>query len=62
MNYDIEDYEREREKIRDANEELLELFETDLAGLSEKTIRRHIGNVDFYLNKYLLCEDARLAG
>ena len=59
MSFEIEDYERECEKIRDTNEELLELFEKDLAGLSEKTIRRHIGNVDFYINEYLLYEDAR---
>lgn len=59
MNFEIEDYEVECEKIRDANEELLELFEKDLAGLSEKTIRRHIGNVDFYINEYLLYDDVR---
>lgn len=26
--------------------------------MTEKTIDNHVGNVDFYINKYLLYEDA----
>lgn len=58
MVFDVEDYEKECKKIRTENAELLELFETDLAGLSEKTIQRHLRNVDFYINTYLLREGA----
>lgn len=56
MVFDVENYEKECKKIRTENAELLELFETDLAGLSEKTIHRHLRNVDFYINTYLLRE------
>ncbi|MCI5140388.1 MAG: recombinase [Candidatus Electrothrix sp. ATG1] len=57
---DYEKYERDCEKIRKANEKLLDEFETWLkaAGLSKKTINKHVGNLDFYLNEYLLYEDA----
>ena len=57
--FDYENYEIECERIRASNNELLEMFKNDLelAGLSEKTIRSHISNVDFYINEYLLCED-----
>ncbi len=42
------------------NDGLLELFEEDLvkSGLSSKTIRKHTINVDFYINVFLLREDA----
>ncbi len=57
--FDYENYEIECERIRASNNELLEMFKNDLelAGLSEKTIRSHISNVDFYINEYLLRED-----
>ena len=58
MFFDIENYEEECKKIRTENAKLLELFATDLDGLSEKTIQRHLRNVDFYINTYLLREDA----
>lgn len=47
-----EDYEKECNKIRHVNEELLDLFEEELiaSGLSQKTIRSHLSNVDFYIN------------
>lgn len=41
MVFDVENYEKECKKIRTENAELLELFETDLVGGSEKTIQRH---------------------
>ena len=57
--FDYDEYERECNKIRKDNEEYLELFEEDLknSGLSPKTINRHISNVDFYINEYLLREE-----
>lgn len=57
---DYEEYERLCEVRRKENEAYLETFTRTLeeAGLSEKTINRHYDNVDFYLNEYLLREDA----
>lgn len=57
--FDFEKYEAACEAIRTTNNELLDLFEKDLvlAGLSPKTIRSHLSNVDFYINEYLLRED-----
>lgn len=57
--FDYEEYEKECDRIRKDNGELLSLFESDLtnAGLSSKTIRRHLSNVDFYINEYLLREE-----
>lgn len=56
---DYNDYEKELTRIRQVNDELLELFEKDMLkdGLTEKTIHRHLTNVDFYLNTFLLRED-----
>lgn len=58
--FDFEKYEAACKAIRTANNEFLGLFEKDLvlAGLSPKTIRTHLSNVDFYINEYLLREDA----
>ena len=55
-----EDYEQEAEKIRSENEVLLKGFSKWLeqSGLKEKTIKKHTGNVWFYINEYLLYEDA----
>ena len=57
---DYEQYEIDCEKIRTANKELLTEFEDWLesAGLSSKTIKNHINNIDLYINEYLLYEDA----
>lgn len=59
MNY--EDYEKACDSIRHENAALLGIFENYLAdkGLSQKTISRHVGNVDFYINDYLLYDDVR---
>lgn len=53
-------YEADCKKIRQANDGLLADFETWLrsSGLSDKTIRNHLSNIDFYINEYLLYEDA----
>lgn len=58
--FDYEKYEQECNKIREENEEHLVEFEKYLvdAGLKDATIKRHISNVDFYINTYLLREDA----
>ena len=57
---DYEQYEIACEKIRAANEQLLAEFAGWLraAGLKEKTISNHVENMDFYLNEFLLYEDA----
>lgn len=57
---DYEQYEADCEKIRTVNKQLLTEFEDWLesSGLSPKTIRNHINNIDFYINQYLLYEDA----
>lgn len=57
---DYEKYEKDCEKIRIANEHYLNEFAAWLksSGLSEKTIKNHVFNIDFYINEYLLYEDA----
>ena len=57
---DYEKYENECRKIREANKQVLSEFELWLnsSGLSEKTINNHVANIDFYVNEYLLYEDA----
>lgn len=54
-----EKWEKESERIRKENEALLEEFKFWLSksGLGDKTINNHIGNVDFYINNYLLYSD-----
>lgn len=58
MSYD--EYEKKCEEIQIKNEVYLEEFADDLvnAGLKDKTINKHLGNVDFYINNFLLREDA----
>ena len=53
-------YEKECEEIRKENETLLSDFETWLSSKKfvRKTIDRHLSNVDFYINEFLLYEDA----
>ncbi|HAC65597.1 MAG TPA: recombinase [Cyanothece sp. UBA12306] len=57
---DYEQYEADCQKIRTANQKLLTDFESWLksSGLSQKTIKNHLSNVDLYINEYLLYEDA----
>ena len=56
---DYEKFEIECEKIKQKNEEHLDEFSKWLekSKLSEKTINRHISNIDFYINDYLLYDD-----
>ena len=55
---DWEEYEKRCDEIREENSRYLEMFSEDIMGLSPKTIRTHLDNVDFYINEYLLREDA----
>ena len=57
----FEEYDRACEEVRKENAEYLKLFEADLTekGLSPKTIRNHISNVDLFINEFLLREDAQ---
>ena len=57
---DFESYEKDCKKIKKANEQLLDEFDAwlKLSGLSDNTINNHVSNIDFYINEYLLYEDA----
>ena len=57
---DYEKYENDCKKIKKANKQLLSEFELSLksSGLSENTINNHVSNIDFYVDEYLLYEDA----
>lgn len=60
MTDDYEKYERACKRIREENDKLLDEFETYLIknGLKEKTVNGHVSNVDFYINEFLLYDDA----
>jgi hypothetical protein len=60
MDFDYEAYEKERDAIREINKLHLAGFEKWLrsSGLSEKTIDKHVSNVDFYINEFLCYYDA----
>jgi len=57
---DYEKYEADCKAIREINEKILNEFELFLkaSGLSEKTTNSHVSNIDFYINDYLLYENA----
>ncbi|CAK8722014.1 Phage integrase, N-terminal SAM-like domain [Candidatus Electrothrix laxa] len=57
---DYDKYEKNCKKIKKANKGLLNEFDAWLkaSGLSKKTIKNHLGNIEFYVNEYLLYEDA----
>ena len=57
---EFQKYEQTCERIKTENRKLLDQFSQWLSGkrLAEKTVRRHVENADFYLNHYLLYEDA----
>jgi site-specific recombinase XerD len=56
---EYEAYERECERIRKDNAVCLGIFRKSLekAGLSRKTIEGHVGNVDLFINEFLLRYD-----
>ena len=43
-----------KKKIEKQHEELLNIFKEDLSNLSDKTFKKHIQKVDFFINEYLL--------
>lgn len=55
-----EQYEKDCKRIRLENEVLLNYFKKWLSDkkLSNKTIDKHVSNADFYINDFLLDEDA----
>jgi len=60
MTDDYDQYERKCKRIRKENAKLIYQFADWLAakGLSEATIGKHCENIDFYINTFLLYEDA----
>lgn len=52
----MEDFEKKVQAIRKENKSILERFKTSLSEnkLSKATIDKHIGNIDFFINDYLL--------
>ena len=52
---DYEQYTKTCQTIQKTNNRLLQLFEEALvkSGLKEKTINRHLSNVDFFLNEFV---------
>lgn len=58
MKTEYETYEEKCKEIREENERMLELFEASMQNLKPQTIRRHLSNVAFYLDDYLLRYDA----
>jgi site-specific recombinase XerD len=57
---EYEIYEEECQKVKNENEKTLEGFKNYLKAkkLSNKTIEKHFDNISFYINEYLLYEDA----
>lgn len=57
---DYDQYLEECKKIKERNYLLLDLFKDDLiqSGLKDITISRHLSNVEFYVNEFLLYRDA----
>lgn len=53
---DYEQYSKACQTIQKTNTLLLQLFEEDLvkSGLKKNTINRHLSNVDFFLNEFLI--------
>jgi hypothetical protein len=56
MRDSADDFEQQAGKIREHNATLLDRFMRSLesSGLKEKTICKHVDNIDFFLNHYLL--------
>lgn len=58
MDFNYEEYEGKCKEIPSVNDELLKLYSFDLNNLAPKTVRKHVSNVEFYINDYLFYEDA----
>ncbi len=61
MEFDFEAYEKACVAIRESNRKLLSQFENWLLPkkLKQKTINKHLDNIGFYINEYLLYEDTK---
>jgi len=57
MAMDYAEYERKCDEVRKVNAGYLDIFEHDLQGLAPRTIEKHLNNVEFYLNEFLLYYD-----
>jgi len=60
---DYDKYAKDCEEIRKHNAQLLGDFDRWLSqkGLATRTVGKHVGNVDFYINEFLLDEEAEEA-
>jgi site-specific recombinase XerD len=58
---DYYEWEKQVKQQREENRKLLQNFSDWLSakGLSEKTINKHVTNIDFYINEFLLYEDVK---
>jgi len=57
---DYEKYEKECDRIRQDNIQLLHKFDAWLEekALADDTIQKHVSNIEFYINHFLLYEEA----
>jgi hypothetical protein len=57
---DYEKYEKECNRIQQDNSKLLDEFGAWLEGkgLTDNTVQKHVSNIEFYINHFLLYEDA----
>lgn len=44
----------DKEKIEKQHEELLNIFKEDLSNLSDKTFKKHIQKVDFFIQRIFI--------
>ncbi len=47
------DFEEEAGRLRAENQKYLDLFEQSLQGMAPRTIRKHLSNMDLFLNDFL---------
>lgn len=61
MSFDYDEYLRLCDKEREKNQKYVDLFEIEMIdqGLKDNTIRKHLYNIEFYINEYLLREDIK---
>lgn len=53
---DVKDYDKEFDKVRKRNREILEIFNKDLSSLSDKTRKGHIDNASLFLEDFFYRE------
>jgi len=59
LSSEYDKYEKDLEEMQKVNQEYLDGFKKSLksSGLTDKTIRNHVSNVDFYINDFLCYYD-----